>query len=154
MTMIDDAACAVNASKPVLRLKFGPPKVPAVPTVEPMEPVHIAPQAKPPRGRPPRSTLVWPSRDEMFPAVRIKGEPVPLDRVETYTDKKAADLASKVWTRRVAFEVAKGFPEDRREAVEWFCLRHRLSIVCAFHRRLARVDVVAAITAMYRENAP
>jgi hypothetical protein len=56
---------------------------------------------------------------------------------------------AKFWVRRVAHEVARELPMGEREAAERFVLRHRISILSAFHRRLKRSDVVAAMRAAW-----
>jgi hypothetical protein len=53
----------------------------------------------------------------------------------------------------VAFETAQAFPEDQREACERFVLRHRLTVLAAFHRRLRRADVVKAMVGIFRGAA-
>jgi hypothetical protein len=54
----------------------------------------------------------------------------------------------------VAFGVAKDLPEGEREACERFVLRHRLTCLAAFNRRLARADVVKAMRELFhaRDN--
>jgi hypothetical protein len=70
---------------------------------------------------------------------------VPSDQVESYKGAKTANFAASFWARRVAFEVAQVMPDDKRDQAERFVLRHRLSIMAAFHRRLPRADVMAAM---------
>jgi hypothetical protein len=60
-----------------------------------------------------------------------------------------AKFMARLWVRRVAFEAAKDLPEDQREACERFVLRHRLSVLAAFHRKQRRADVVRAMAVMF-----
>jgi hypothetical protein len=92
------------------------------------------------------SALLWPPRTEWLPAIDIPGEPVPPEQLKP--DKNPV-MAAKFWVRRVAFEVAKDLPEGEREACERFVLRHRLSVLAAFHRRLKRSDLVAAMIELF-----
>jgi hypothetical protein len=151
-----------NAARPTLTLGRKP--LAAVPTSEIGLHVTRTPQAdvagglhvtrvkRKPKRHPAASALPWPPRAELLPAIEIVGEPVPAEQTQTYADSKAAGIAARYWARRVAHEVAATFPEDRREAVETFVLRHRLSYMNAFHRRLARADVVAALTALFVDH--
>jgi hypothetical protein len=107
------------------------------------------PLSKKVRRRPPASVLPWPPRSEWFSAFTIAGEPVPAERIRPRKDRAAQSLQARWWARRVAWEAALLFPEAEREAVELFVLRHRLSILAAFHRRLARVDVVRALVELF-----
>jgi hypothetical protein len=53
------------------------------------------------------------------------------------------------WARRIAWQVASAVPEDRSRDAEMFVLRHRLSILMAFHRRIKKVDVVSAMLELF-----
>jgi hypothetical protein len=79
----------------------------------------------------------------------VKKSSVPSEQVTPCDDANKAQFAARLWCRRVAFEVANDMPEAERDACERFCLRHRLSILAAFHRRLARADVVRAMRGLY-----
>jgi hypothetical protein len=104
------------------------------------------PARKKPKRRPPASTLPWPPHGEWLPAISIVGNTVPDEQIRP---DKNVKLAAKFWARRVAFETALDLPEADREACERFVLRHRLSILAAFHRRLARVVVVEALRELF-----
>jgi hypothetical protein len=52
----------------------------------------------------------------------------------------------------VAFEVARDLPEAEREACERFVLRHRLSVLDAFDRRLKRSDVVKVMRELFQTS--
>jgi hypothetical protein len=135
--MLDEAGCAANASKPVLRLKFTTVKDPGAkapqmelskldlgisrnakiaadakksnrPGDKSPEQVGETKPKKPYRG-PPRSNLPWPPRNEMFAAVMIEGTPVSQDKVATETTRSL---------RRVSKEksqsVSRGMLSERR----------------------------------------
>jgi hypothetical protein len=104
---------------------------------------------KKPKRHPYASALAWPPRRELFPAVEIVGTVVPDEQITPQADAWRAMVGARFWCRRVAFEAAKDLPEDRREACERFCLRHRLSILTAFHKRLKRGDVVKVMRELY-----
>jgi hypothetical protein len=74
---------------------------------------------------PPASVLAW-LRDQ-FPLVIIAGEPVSEEQVTSHKNAKAAALAARFWCRPAAWEIGQLFPEDQREDVERFVVRHRLS---------------------------
>jgi hypothetical protein len=96
------------------------------------------------------SALPWPPRSEWFPSIEIDGEPVPDAQVRPGENPK---LSARFWARRVAFEVAKNLPEDQRGAAERFVLRHRLTVLAAFSRKLRRGDVVAAMVGMFERQS-
>jgi hypothetical protein len=100
------------------------------------------------------SALEWPPRSNLFPATELEGEPVSVEATRTYANPKAADLAARFWCRRIAFEVAALVPEPQSPAAELFAMRSRLSILNAFHRRLRRADVIAAILALFKTLDP
>jgi hypothetical protein len=115
-------------------------------------------RASSPRRRHPASIIAWPHN--LIPAVEIAGEPVSADAIRVYPDAKAATSAARHWCRRVAWEIsaqvlassktASGLsPEDQSQAAELFAMRHKLSILLAFHRRLRRADVVAEILKLF-----
>jgi hypothetical protein len=83
--------------------------------------------------------------------MEIAGDPVPDGQVTPCKDDKLAIIGAKFWCRRVAHEVARLRPETQREAAERFVLRHRLTVLAAFHRRLARADVVKAMGRMFAD---
>jgi hypothetical protein len=108
------------------------------------------PPSKKPRKRPPASALPWPH--DTFPLTIIEGEPVSLEATKQYKDPKAAAIAARFWCHRVAYEVGLLCAEAQCEVAEQFVLQQRLSVVNAFYRRLARVDVVAALAKMYQDT--
>jgi hypothetical protein len=88
------------------------------------------------------SQLTWPAKCALEPPVEIPGTPVPAEQTRVYKSAKSAEMAARLWTRKIAWQVAQGVPEAEREAAERFVLRHRASVLNAFHRRLRRGDVV------------
>jgi hypothetical protein len=108
--------------------------------------IHVRKSSK---RRPPASALPWPPRREWFPNIMIDGEPVQ-DACMRVGEN--AQLAAKFWARRVAFEAAIGLSDSERGACERFVLRHRLSILAAFERRLARADVVKAMRELWEQS--
>jgi hypothetical protein len=94
------------------------------------------------------SILPWPA--DLFTAIEIEGEPVPIEATKAYTNPKVAELAARYWARRISWEIAALVPEDQSHDAELFAMRHRASILSAFHRRLKRADVIAAILALFR----
>jgi hypothetical protein len=109
------------------------------------------------RKLPPHSTLLWPPRSELHPSVDIVGETMPPEQIWGEKDAKAAGRAAGFWVRRVARETAQAvYPDfeaiDLREQVEWFVLRHKLSIMRAFHQRLKRNNVVAKMIDLYKAS--
>jgi hypothetical protein len=95
----------------------------------------------------------WVNRRMRVKAVELPGEPAPADQVTEFKDAAAASLRARWWARRVAWEVAQTAPEGEREAVEYFVLRHRVSIIAAFHMKPKRSDVVAEMTRLWSAKA-
>jgi hypothetical protein len=104
---------------------------------------------KPFKWRPGVSALAWPPAKDRFPLVEIVGEPVSPEQITPQADPSKAEFAARLWVRRVGFEASENLPDDQREACERFCLRHRLTVLSCFHRRLKRADVVAALRELW-----
>jgi hypothetical protein len=100
------------------------------------------------RRRRPASILAIAAAD-LFPAISIAGEPVPVEATKSYPDAKAAERAARHWCRRIALEVAALAPEPQSQDAELFTMRYRLSITNAFHRRLRRADVISSILGLF-----
>jgi hypothetical protein len=108
-----------------------------------------APAAKKARSRRrPASTIAIPTAD-LFPAILIAGEPVPVELTQAYADPKAAERAARHWCRAIAWKIGTLVPEPQSCDAERFAMRHRLSIANAFHRRLRRADVIAWILELF-----
>jgi hypothetical protein len=107
-----------------------------------------APVPKKPRRRLPASILAIAAAD-LFPAISIAGEPVPVEATKVYPDAKAAERAARHWCRRIALEVAALVPEPQSQDAELFTMRHRLSITNAFHRRILRANVISSILGLF-----
>jgi hypothetical protein len=89
-------------------------------------------------------------RDIPQPFVHIEGSPVqPPEGLAFTADPRAVSAAVSTWLRRIAREVGAAVPWDQREAAEAFVKSHRLSVACAFQRRLAKADVVKAMMEIF-----
>jgi hypothetical protein len=135
---------------PTIALDDHAQKLPAIAPADAVAPETIAhPPAKKHRKHPHASDLPWPPRSRLFPAIEFEGEPVPSEATQTYATPKAAELAARFWCRTIAWEVAARLPEDQRHDAEAFVLRHRLTVLNSFFRRLKKAAVVEAISKLF-----
>src|ERR1700730_11895486 len=88
-----------------------------------------------------------------MPFVHIDGTQVD---VTPDQDQSADAVKARVrrWRSIVANEVRRAFPAESsdRKAAKDFAFSHSLSIANAFHRQIARTDVVAALVRLYKEQ--
>jgi hypothetical protein len=84
------------------------------------------------------------------PFVEIEGRTAPGPCTDSGSPKLAA---IRRWTRLVAKDMARRFP-DRQDAAIEFTFRQSLGIANAYHRRLLPADVVAMISAVFEANKP
>jgi hypothetical protein len=141
-----------------------PGNIPATLTPDTMVEIAIAAAAprKPKRWPANVSAMAWPAKADMLPAILLDGEPVA--SATDYLDAKKAEGAAAFWARKIAFAVAQNFPEEPlhpavaedaqtiREAAELFAMRHRLTCVAAFHKRLPRSLVAERLAELFRSQ--
>jgi hypothetical protein len=152
----------MEACEPQAALAIVPPRLlvraaevvlPVAPDAPPTPlPAGAASTARAPKKHhkhPHASALPWPPRSRLFAAIELSGEPVSAEATRGYADPKAAELAARFWCRLVARAVAELVPEDRRQDAELFVMRHRLTVLNAFHRRLKKASVVEAISKLF-----
>jgi hypothetical protein len=87
-----------------------------------------------------------------LPFVRIEGEPTLPPEGMTHTEGSFKEIAK--WTWKIARDVSRRAPEGRRKAAYRSVHSHRLSVVDAFRRRVARAVVVDALSNLFQSQCP